>query len=255
MFLFHPPGRCARGPPLKRGLFGFEGEEFVAVVFVLFAAKSDLSRQAALHVVEQGFKAVLSTPPCMHYPPPRFEICSTFVNPWRGPPLKRGLFGFEGEEFVAVVFVLFAAEDDLSRQAALEIVNQGFKAVLSTPPCMHYPPPRFELCSTFVNPWRGPPLKRGFEVEQFVAVVFVLFAAEGDLSRQAALHVVEQGFKAVLSTPPCMHYPPPRFELCSTFVNPWRGPPLKRGFEGEEFVAVVFVLFSAQGDLSRQATL
>lgn len=55
-------------------------------------------------------------------------------------------------------------------------------------------------------------LFEGFEVEQFVAVVFVLFSAQGDLSRQAALEIVNQGFKAVLSTPPCMHYPPPRFE-------------------------------------------
>ena len=37
--------------------------------------------------------------------------------------------GLEGEEFVAVGLVLFAAQGDLGGQAALEVVDQGIKSV------------------------------------------------------------------------------------------------------------------------------
>ena len=37
--------------------------------------------------------------------------------------------GLEGEEFVAVVFVLFSAQGDLGGQAALQVVDQGGEAV------------------------------------------------------------------------------------------------------------------------------
>ena len=53
----HPPVHFVLGPPLKRG-FGLEGEEFVAVVFVLFSAQGDPGGQAPLQVVHQGVKAV-----------------------------------------------------------------------------------------------------------------------------------------------------------------------------------------------------
>ena len=52
------------------------------------------------------------------------------------------------------------------------------------------------------------------ESQQFVAVVFVLFSAQGDLGGQAALQIVDQGIEAVYATPAV------RFAL---------GPPPRRG--------------------------
>ena len=49
---------------------------------------------------------------------------------WHASSLKRGLFEWgEGEQFVAVVFVLLASCGDLGGQAALQVVGQSVEAV------------------------------------------------------------------------------------------------------------------------------
>ena len=57
-------------------------------------------------------------------------------------------------------------------------------------------------------------LFEGLESQQFVAVVLILFSAQGDLSGQATPQIVDQGIKAIYATPAV------RFAL---------GPPPRRG--------------------------
>ena len=49
--------------------------------------------------------------------------------------------GLEGEKFVAVGLVLFTAQGDLGGQAALQVIDQGVKAIYATPPFTSFSDP------------------------------------------------------------------------------------------------------------------
>ena len=67
--------------------------------------------------------------------PPYKDFTAAFNNQRRSgqkrsiPPYVNSICLGEGEEGVAVVFVLFAAEGDFGGQAGFEVVDQGVKAV------------------------------------------------------------------------------------------------------------------------------
>ena len=52
-----------------------------------------------------------------------------------------------------------------------------------------------------IGGWCSGWLFERLESQQFVAVVFVLFSAQGDLGGQAALQIVDQGVEAINATP------------------------------------------------------
>ena len=52
-------------------------------------------------------------------------------------------------------------------------------------------------------------LFEGLESQQFVAVVLILFSAQGDLSGQATPQIVDQGIKAIYATPPFTSFSDP----------------------------------------------
>jgi len=109
----------------------------------------------------------------------------------------------EGQQFVAVVFILFSTQGDFGGQAALQVDDQRVEAVNATPPFASLTSPLHGGGVTDITPSSegvgeiGGWLTEGVEGQQFVAVVFVLFSAQGDLGGQAALQVIDQGIKAV----------------------------------------------------------
>jgi len=109
----------------------------------------------------------------------------------------------EGQQFVAVVFILFSTQGDFGGQAALQVDDQRVEAVNATPPFASLTSPLHGGGVTDITPSSegvgeiGGWLTEGVEGQQFVAVVFILFPAQGDLSGQAALQVVDQRVEAV----------------------------------------------------------